>query len=353
MPVSSDCPAYTVELVRARRDDFDELLAVWSNSKQILSHSRGPAVIAGFERDRDVTLWKLFDDDRNLVAYFPFEVKKCCGITIFQPFLKELTLDFIELSVEASWSPWAYEIFKEWIATQKNCVVDIFMSAEDSPFTETFLDDNKFKVQARGKYFFIDLPTSLDEYFASLGKSTRSKLKRAVKAHDPTIQFEVVRSNVKGDEMVDAFNDMVRLHKFLFPTGSMMLPHEAGLLKYVQTSSRDDSWIFFRGLDRSTGEVVVIDLYMNSPQAIGLYQGGRNTDKKYSGIGNWMMIKCIEWAVAEGKPRFEFLFGDQQYKKQMASGVRDAVSVTYFSSSRARYTYRIRQRLGHYIAALR
>lgn len=351
--VSSDFPQHSIEVTDAVRDDFDLLRAVWESSNDILHHSRGPGVICGNADVRKAKIWKLFDDQNNLVAYFPYETKRWCGINILEPYLSELTLDFIDLSVSPEWKEYAYQIFCDWIITQPKTVVYFFMLSEESALVKAALEEQLFRVEPRGTYFNIDLPDSLDSFIHALGKSTRSKMRRALKKHEETARFEVVTSQALGDEVNECFDDLVRLHLKLFPTGSLMIPHKEELFNYISIASKDDSWVFFRAREISTGEVIANELYMLSPRAVGLYQGGRSVDPQHSNIGNWMLLKCIEWAIENGKERFEFLFGDQDYKKRLATEQLDAVSITYFSSQRARYTFRIRQRLGRYIPALR
>lgn len=353
MPVSSQKSKYRVDITKIERNAYPRLKNLFDGDQGKLNHSRTPACLTGAGRGRDIRLFEVYDDQDNLVVYFPFEESKFFGVTIIRPAFYELTLDFIDLTFASGWEHKGIEIFLDWVKSQKNSVVHIFMCDENSELTKQAIDDPNILVEQRGIYFKLDLPGTFEEFINGLSKSTRKSTLRKLKKFNDSMVFEVVRGKTFGDELSKTIDDFINLHRYLFPKNSAMLPHVEALCEFIEKGFTDDAVFFVRAREISSGNVIAMELMMNSATMIGLLQRGRRQDKQYRDIGNWLQLKTIEWAISEKKSRYEFLNGDQEYKRRLSTGVRDAVSLTYFSSLRAKYIFRIRQRLGRYFKNLR
>ncbi len=353
MSVSSAPREYRISDDQIHRGDYEQIKKVWDKSDHALSNSRAPSCLIGAGEDRKIRLFKIFDEVNELVAYFPFEEKHFCGIRIIQPAFYELTLEFIDLSVIPEWRELAPEIFLDWVRAQKNTATFLFMCNENSLIASRALHSTDFLVEERGKYYFCDLPKSLEEFIEGVGRRPRREIRQALKAFDDTMNFEVVEGNVFGDKLQVIIDEFIRLHKCVFPGESAMLPHKDELIKYIENGMREGVVFFTCAREISTGELVAVDLFSRSHRYAGLIQVGRRVDQEYHKIGMWLLTRSIAWAIDNGVKRFEFQIGDQEYKKNLSTGVHDAVSVTHFSSKRARYIARIRQRLGRRFASLR
>lgn len=344
---------HSVVVEKSDREQFNELQKLWLETNSKLSHSRCPAAICGTLDSREIFIFKIYDSEKNLVAFMPFEKKRICGVTIIRPAFYELTLDFIDMTVEPSWEQIAANIFLDWVKAQPNSVLDFFMSSEASLLAQSAIEDGTFLVEARGKYFYLDLPEDFESFINGLSKSVRQDARKVLRSYENEFKFEVVEKGILGDQLSQAIDDLMYLHAQVFPKDSAMLPHKENLTKYLEKAFSDSAIFFTRAREISTGKIVATDLFAKSDATVGLIQNGRIVDPKYSKIGTWILLKTIEWSIEEKMQRLEFLFGDQEYKRRLGSGVKDAVSITYFSSQRSRYTFRIMQRLGRYIKTLR
>lgn len=352
MFVSSDNQDYQIRVEPVARDDYRSLKTIWESQHGRLAHSSAPATLVDESVKRVIWLFKLYKNS-TLVAYFPFEVKSFLGLRIIVPAYSELTLDFIDIACEPSLEGECAQIFLEWLKEQKNCIAYLFMLDENRDLVKRAVRDPSMEVEARGKYFYTDLPSSKEEFFNSLSPSTKKSFKRQLKRFEGEMYLEIVEKNLLCDELETAISDLVLLHSELFPVGSAMLPHLEDLKPWLRKAFSDGAAFLVRTREIRTGEVVASELMIKTDTVIGLMQSGRKVDERYSGIGSWQLNSLVLWAIENGKTKFEYLFGDQEYKRRLSSGEKNAVSITYFSSTWAKFVFKIRRRLGKYFSFLR
>lgn len=353
MPVSSASADYKVVVSHIQRDDYDQLKSVWERAENGLSHSRAPSCLVSASDTRNIRVFKLLSSDEELVAYFPFEESKLLGLRVIRPAFYDLTLDMIDLCVVPEWKSQAADIFIDWLCAQKKTITNLFMCSATSLLAGAAANYPDVIVEKRGVYYYRELPATFEDFLGEMSASFRQSTRRVLRSFDNVVTFEVTDGNIYGDELQQIFSEFVKLHQFAFPNNSAMLPHKNELLTYVKNGISDGTIVFARAREIVSGEVVAVELCVRSHGELGLYQRGRRTDEQFNEVGSWLLAKTTEWAIAQKYKRFEFLFGDQLYKRRYASDSIDAVSLTHFSSQWARYVYRIRQRLGRRIKSLR
>lgn len=353
MPVSSAPVRYRTQVNVITRDDYGQLKSVWDVSDHALSNSRSPSSLVGAGTDRNIQIFKLFDEAEKLVAYFPFEEKSFLGIRIIQPAFYELTLDMIDIAVVPEWKDIAPGLFLDWLREQKNTASYLFMCNENSLIASEAKKYRDIDVEVRGKYFYLDLPESFESFLQGLSRPVRRDARKILRGYEGIVTFEVLQGDVFGDDLAHVMNEFFRLHKCIFPNNSEMLPHRKELSHYIEKGISEGVVAFTCAREISTGELVAVDLVARSPRNIGLIQNGRRVEEEYTKVGSWLLLQTIKWSMEQDAHRFEFLLGDQEYKRRLATDVLDAVSLTHFSSHRARLTFRIRHRLGRYLKILR
>lgn|GEM_PF-5130670 len=351
MFVSSES-ALQVQIAPCLRDDYEDLLRIFTANRQGLAHSNTPACLVDELANREIVLFKAYKDS-ELVGYFPFEQKSFLGINIITPAYSELTLDFINICCIAELEDEISKLLLEWLKSLKNTVAYLFMLDENSVLVQNAIEDHAFEIQSRGFYYQLSLPKTKEVLLDSFSKSRKKTFQRQLKKFEDKMKFEVVQGKILGDELEKAIADLKTLHKLVFPDDSAMLPHFESLDKWIRKAFTDGSAFFVRSREIRTGEIVATELMMKTKNSIGLMQGGRKIEEQYLGIGSWQLNQTILWAIESGIDEFEFLFGDQEYKRKLATLKRDAVSITYFSSNRAKYTFKIKHRLGKYLKFLR
>lgn len=346
MAVSSDTRDYRVEVKPADAKHVQELFSVWSQDHSTLSHSRSPHVLCSQYDNYSLWLWTLQDGQGKLVGYFPFEKTKKFGITVIHPAFHALTLDFIDISSLDGYEEVTSLAFYEWLHDQSTTVFDCFMLDESSRLAQGVSNFKDVDVHDRDAYHYVELPDHFEQYIAELGRSSRQRARKCLKQYSDAYTFEVVDTSSSQESQEEAITDLLRLHQHVFAENSMMVPQWEFLKQYIRRSLEEGTSLFFRAREIETGDIVGTEFYVQSHEHIGLYQRGRRVEEKYANIGTWLLVKIIEYSISVGKTRCEFLLGDQEWKRRYSNRTRRAVSVTYFSSQKVRYVYRILQRLG-------
>lgn len=352
MSVSSGSSRLSVSLLASTEEIYPQLSQIWQNSGESMSHSRTPLGVKYATESRNAQIVCIYEGD-ELIAYIPIEIYKFFGISIIRPAYYELTLDFIDIEALKGKYKLAAQAFLEWVKQQPSVVLDFFMCSENALLAKTASDDPQFLVIARGTYLASELPESFEKFLATLSRSTRQDSRRTLRTYEDNLRFDVVESPSTEEEFNDALDNLFRLHKVVFPTASTMLIHKSNLTKYFHEAFNDGAIVFSQARNKSNNEVVATNVYARSKGSLGLINNGRQTEPEYAKVGSWVLLKSIEWAIDNNIHRFEYFFGDQEYKRRLSCSSADAVSINYFSSSRARYLFRIRQRLGRRFSFLR
>lgn len=350
--VSSDFSQYACQVSDIQREDFEELRLINDITTNDLTHSRTPAALVNLAKSRKIKLAKIYSG-KELIAFFPFEKRKILGVNIIRPAFYDLTLDFVDLSCKPGFEDVSIKIFFAWCEEQRNSVIDLFMCHENSLLMGFDSDMKNISKVQRGVYYYSNLPKDLDSFFDSLSKSTRKSTRRSLRKIEDRFRYEVVDKHDVAEVIEESIEEFIKLHLCRFPTGSAMIPFKDELSLWIKYAISDEAAVFTKLREYETGEVVAIDLLVQSKSSVGLLQGGRRVEKVYDGIGILLMVENIRWAIENGKTRFEYLFGDQEYKRRFSSASFGAFSITLFTSFYAKNLYRIYQRLGRYFKSLR
>ena len=160
----------------------------------------------------------------------------------------------------------------------------------------------------------ISLPSTWDEYLASLSKKQRHEIRRKIRRAEGSgqINWYIVneerdlaaemeafielhqKSNVDKDEFMDA------QMKGFFHAAAQVL-HEAG-------------WLQLAFLEVN-GEKAATMLNFDYRDSIQVYNSGYDP-QKYARLspGIVLLSYCIQWAIESGWAKFDFLRGDEEYK---------------------------------------
>ena len=162
----------------------------------------------------------------------------------------------------------------------------------------------------------LALPSSWEEYLASLSKKDRHELQRKMRRlhREAQVQFYAVPNDRLGDEDVE---DFLRLHresredKAVFMTDDMARFFRLMAAKLAKMGVLR---LYFLDVD---GKRVSSVLCFNDNGELQLYNSG--FDLAYSSLSVGLLIKafCIQAAIQEGKKRFNFLRGNELYKYRL------------------------------------
>jgi CelD/BcsL family acetyltransferase involved in cellulose biosynthesis len=179
---------------------------------------------------------------------------------------------------------------------------------------------------------YIPLPATWDEYLRSLSGSGRYLVKRSLRDFDAWAgsRSRVVRVAC-ADQLEEGMRVLARLHEArwrvaghrgAFASQAFRAFHEAVLPELLARGALDLSWL---AVD---GEAVAVSYSLIWSNCVQFYQGGRTTEVP-KGIRPGIVLHAhsIRHAIESGRAEYDFLAGDGQYKRQLASAERPLLTI--------------------------
>lgn len=166
--------------------------------------------------------------------------------------------------------------------------------------------------------YFSDLSRGYGDYFQSLSGRFRANVRKTV-ARATAQQCEVCEltpQQISGGQVTEHF---LRLHLLRFPDRLFSRPKPQAFCRRILPE------LFMQGLlrvfvVRKNDELIAIQLSMHDIHSLGIWNGG--FDPLFAAIapGKLLTHLQIELCGREGINRFDFLRGDEDYKKSWATG---------------------------------
>jgi len=187
---------------------------------------------------------------------------------------------------------------------------------------------------------YIELPTSFDEYLASLTSSSRSHIRRRVRE---VIEKKGARIDVysEPDEIVPRLNTLIRLHLNRWRSdnlpGTLGRPGFASFLREVCTTPPIGSRCRLYILTHRETPVAALLAFHFSQSAL-YYQAGWDPDSPLAqhSPGVVIMARSISDAIDQGLRYYEFLRGDESYKSRWTRTYRNTITLLVARSFMAR-----------------
>jgi CelD/BcsL family acetyltransferase involved in cellulose biosynthesis len=162
----------------------------------------------------------------------------------------------------------------------------------------------------------LDLPSSYESFVAGLGKSLRydvRKLDRSLIEPQKAIVERVTAERLQAG--FDAFLEQhkARWHSRRLP-GAFIGRGTRFHREWIELAHRND-WLRLRLL-RVEGKIIGAIYAMAFNQTVYYYQAGFDPEMKAFSPGNLLVAQTIKEAIEEGRSQFDFMRGDEAYKRR-------------------------------------
>lgn len=171
----------------------------------------------------------------------------------------------------------------------------------------------------------IDLPETFEEYVAGLSKKDRHELRRKLRnfAHAGNAHFETYHGVSEIEARLDRFFELMRISRgdkdeFLTP------PMEAFFRDLVSTFA--PLGMLSLGVLTLDGVEVAMTLSFENSEGVYLYNSGYDPEFAHLAVGLVSKAMALEDAIERGKRRFDFLRGDEEYKRRLGGLERHVVT---------------------------
>jgi CelD/BcsL family acetyltransferase involved in cellulose biosynthesis len=175
---------------------------------------------------------------------------------------------------------------------------------------------------------YLDLPDSWDEYLASLSGSRRQVLRR--RERNLHRDHLVALTDYGVDGLADGWRHLVSLHEQRWLGAGVFNDPSAERLHRTfaeELARRGEVWLTTLDLD---GVPAAAWYGFADRDTVYFYQSGRDPRWEDQSVGVTLMVKMIRRAIERGYRRFDFLRGDEAYKRQWTASGRVTQDLVVF-----------------------
>lgn len=166
----------------------------------------------------------------------------------------------------------------------------------------------------------IPLPSSWDEYLGSLEKKQRHELRRKIRRAEEGPAPARLRLVGPNDDLVAATVSLLRLMSFEMRKTSFLTDAMRRQFHATVQAAAENGWLQLAFLD--VGPDVAAG-YLNFDYRGRMWVYNSGIDPEYTSFSpGWVLLAhLIRWAIEQGRSEFDFMRGDEAYKRQL--GGRD------------------------------
>ncbi len=185
---------------------------------------------------------------------------------------------------------------------------------------------------ATGEYCpYLPLASTLEAYFDSLGRSKRSRLKRAKKAVEGI--GCTYRMADRPEQLRSALDELFELHAKRWAarglTGNLADPAVQAFHHEVARELGPEGLMRIYTMD-CRGKAIACDYVLERGNTVYFYQTGFDPDPVMEQYhpGYTLLASCLEDSVTRGAREFDFLRGREEYKARWTSEARETRTLT-------------------------
>ena len=175
---------------------------------------------------------------------------------------------------------------------------------------------------------YLDLCNDWEAYLATLTPTRRQMLRR--KERNLQRRYSVAITDYEGDRLDEGWGRLVTLHEQRWKgAGALHLPTLGRLHRGFasELAVRGELWLTTLDLD---GEPAAAWYGFTNGDTVYFYQSGRDPRWERESVGLVLMGAMIRRAIERGYQRFDFLRGEDVYKRQWTQTQRVTEDITIF-----------------------
>jgi CelD/BcsL family acetyltransferase involved in cellulose biosynthesis len=173
---------------------------------------------------------------------------------------------------------------------------------------------------------YLDLPADFDSYVASLPKHDRHELRRKIRNLEAAgeVRFDSVTEPEGVRAGMDRFLELMRISRddkdvFLTPAMEAFFRDLAPSMAAAGMARLSTLWL--------DGQSVAMLLSFEDADTVYLYNSGFDPAESHLAVGLLSKAYAIEDAIRCGKHRFDFLRGEEVYKRHLGGVPREVLRV--------------------------
>ncbi len=160
----------------------------------------------------------------------------------------------------------------------------------------------------------VSLPGSFEEYLERLGKKERHELRRKMRRAAEILPGLSVRVTRTAADLARDLPSFLSLHRKSHPDKERFMDDRmAGFFREVAEGFLSEGKLRLAFLSGDAGDFASM-FQFRTDRSLLLYNSGYDPDLRAANPGLVLIARCIERAMAEGAPEYDFLRGTERYK---------------------------------------
>lgn len=303
--------------VHAGQQLFDELERPW---RELVGHAAGATPFQTWEWQH--TWWAYYGRIREPLVFSAYEGDDLVGLMPFYrtigPWrtLRPMGLgpsDYLHPLVRDGYDMSVAEALADWVASVKDVdLVDLHQIRETQSIT-SWMGAKKI---SQAICLVLDLPGSYDAYLSTIGKSLRYDVRKLDKSLFGTGRAQI---STAGEESVDEdMNILLDQHRMRWRRrglpGAFLGRSAAFQRRWVAQAARN-GWLRLSVL-KLDGSPIGAIYAMALGKTTYYYQAGFDPSHGSVSPGTLLVAHTIQQAIEEGAAHFDFMRGDEPYKRR-------------------------------------
>jgi len=338
------------------------------------------------------TWWSVFNEGKELAVLVVSNGKEVIGIAPFMrkkvryfrpipiknfpirmvPYLRlefiasgdEICSDYLNFIIEDGQEREFLDAIFEFLLNSDHIVWDeilLFQMDAESPFIPLLYDlADKYKLNIeeidRMSCLYINLPNSFEEYLSQLGQNTRYQIRRGMKKLNEAgnVYFKIAE---KEEEIEINKKILIQLHQSRwtqkgkpgrFSEDKYTLYHDK-----IMSLAYEKNWLRLGVLFLDSKPLACIYNFRFDDK-IYSYQAGIEVSESWDlSYGMLVHANAIAHAISEASREYDFLAGTSEYKKRLAKGRREIISLRISKPSSKESVYKAMSKMRETIISAR
>jgi len=214
----------------------------------------------------------------------------------------------------------------EWLNEDYTSALEVWGVPEDAPARAAFAAAaSRFgwssEEQPEAVCPVVTLPSDWESYVAALPKHDRHELRRKLRnlAAAGLVEFESVTTLGEVAAGMDAFLSLMRLSRD--DKDEFLTPAMEAFFRDIATTFAQLGMVRLSSL-RLDGQTVATLLSFENDNSEFLYNSGYDPEYAHLAVGLLSKARAVEAAISRGRTRFDFLRGEEEYKRHLGGVLR-------------------------------
>jgi CelD/BcsL family acetyltransferase involved in cellulose biosynthesis len=172
----------------------------------------------------------------------------------------------------------------------------------------------------------IVLDGDWETYLSGVNKKQRHEIRRKMRRAEESewgVKFRLVQ---QAEKLPQSMQDVFRLMRFDEQKAIFLTPGMEALFTQVAQWAFDEGILNLAFLDVN-GQAAACNLSLDYDEQIWLYNSGVSSEYQDLSLGWVILGNLIQWCTQNGKKRFDFMRGDEEYKYRFGAQNRQLVQI--------------------------